>query len=71
MIKMSLTETPIKFSVEINGNIPNNLADLESLPGVGHKTASVVLLCLVLSGNKTGVDEAAPYAGILYPILSA
>ena len=25
MVKMSLTETPIKFSVEINGNIPNTL----------------------------------------------
>lgn len=26
-----------------NGNVPSNLEDLESLPGVGHKTASVVL----------------------------
>ena len=25
MVKMSLTETPIKFTVEINGNIPNTL----------------------------------------------
>uniref|UniRef100_K1PEF9 Putative endonuclease III n=1 Tax=Magallana gigas TaxID=29159 RepID=K1PEF9_MAGGI len=25
------------------GNIPNNLEELEKLPGVGHKTASVVL----------------------------
>ena len=27
-----------------NGLIPNNITDLESLPGVGHKTASVVMV---------------------------
>ena len=27
-----------------NGAIPNTIADLESLPGVGHKTASVVMV---------------------------
>ena len=32
-----------ELTCRFNGNIPNNLADLESLPGVGHKTASVVL----------------------------
>jgi endonuclease-3 len=26
-----------------NGNVPNNFEDLEALPGVGHKTASVVM----------------------------
>jgi endonuclease-3 len=26
-----------------NGQVPNNFADLEALPGVGHKTASVVM----------------------------
>ena len=26
-----------------NGNVPNNYEDLEKLPGVGHKTASVVM----------------------------
>ena len=26
-----------------NGQIPNNFSDLEKLPGVGHKTASVVM----------------------------
>jgi endonuclease-3 len=26
-----------------NGNVPNNFEDLEQLPGVGHKTASVVM----------------------------
>ena len=26
-----------------NGNVPNNFKDLESFPGVGHKTASVVM----------------------------
>ena len=28
---------------EFNHQVPNNFADLESLPGVGHKTASVVM----------------------------
>ncbi len=28
---------------EFNGIVPNNFQDLESLPGVGHKTASVVM----------------------------
>tara|TARA_Y100001933_G_scaffold264010_1_gene327783 strand:- start:789 stop:1442 length:654 start_codon:yes stop_codon:yes gene_type:complete len=28
---------------EFNGEVPNNFKDLESLPGVGHKTASVVM----------------------------
>ena len=28
---------------EFNGEVPNNFQDLESLPGVGHKTASVVM----------------------------
>lgn len=28
---------------KFNGNVPNNFEDLESLPGVGHKTASVVM----------------------------
>ncbi|HNE26416.1 MAG TPA: endonuclease III [Pseudomonadales bacterium] len=28
---------------EHNGNVPDNFADLEKLPGVGHKTASVVM----------------------------
>ncbi len=33
-----------KILVEkFNGNVPNNFEDLESLPGVGHKTASVVM----------------------------
>lgn len=26
-----------------NGHVPDNFADLESLPGVGHKTASVIM----------------------------
>lgn len=26
-----------------NGEVPNTFEDLESLPGVGHKTASVVM----------------------------
>lgn len=34
-----------KILVEkFNGKVPSNLEDLESLPGVGHKTASVVLI---------------------------
>ena len=28
---------------KFNGKVPNNLIDLEALPGVGHKTASVVM----------------------------
>ena len=28
---------------EFNGNVPENFEDLERLPGVGHKTASVVM----------------------------
>lgn len=28
---------------KFNGNVPDNFEDLESLPGVGHKTASVVM----------------------------
>tara|TARA_Y100001968_G_C19392088_1_gene736179 strand:- start:25 stop:678 length:654 start_codon:yes stop_codon:yes gene_type:complete len=28
---------------DYNSNVPNNFQDLESLPGVGHKTASVVM----------------------------
>jgi len=33
-----------KMLVELhNGNVPNNFEDLEALPGVGHKTASVVM----------------------------
>ena len=28
---------------KINGQVPNNFKDLEALPGVGHKTASVVM----------------------------
>lgn len=28
---------------KFNGKVPSNFADLESLPGVGHKTASVVM----------------------------
>ena len=28
---------------KFNGNVPNTFEDLESLPGVGHKTASVVM----------------------------
>jgi len=28
---------------EFNGQVPNNFKDLETLPGVGHKTASVVM----------------------------
>lgn len=28
---------------KFNGKVPDNFADLESLPGVGHKTASVVM----------------------------
>jgi endonuclease-3 len=28
---------------KFNGKVPNNFADLESLPGVGHKTASVIM----------------------------
>ena len=28
---------------KFNGNVPNNFKDLEALPGVGHKTASVVM----------------------------
>ena len=28
---------------KFNGEVPENLSDLESLPGVGHKTASVVM----------------------------
>ncbi len=33
-----------KMLVELHeGNVPNNFKDLEALPGVGHKTASVVM----------------------------
>ncbi len=33
-----------KMLVELHdGNVPNNFEDLEALPGVGHKTASVVM----------------------------
>ena len=33
-----------KMLIELhNGNVPNNFEDLEALPGVGHKTASVVM----------------------------
>ncbi len=28
---------------DFDGNVPNNFEDLESLPGVGHKTASVIM----------------------------
>ena len=28
---------------KFNGKVPNNFEELEKLPGVGHKTASVVL----------------------------
>lgn len=30
---------------KFDGKVPSNMQDLESLPGVGHKTASVVLSC--------------------------
>lgn len=33
-----------KILNEHQGQVPSNLADLEALPGVGHKTASVVLI---------------------------
>ncbi len=33
----------IKINNEFNGKVPSNFTDLESLPGVGHKTASVVM----------------------------
>ncbi|MFM7104605.1 MAG: endonuclease III domain-containing protein, partial [Flavobacteriales bacterium] len=29
---------------EYNGQVPNDMSKLESLPGVGHKTASVVMI---------------------------
>ena len=32
-----------KLMVEFNGEVPNNLDDLITLPGVGRKTANVVL----------------------------
>ncbi|WP_320664417.1 endonuclease III [Prochlorococcus sp. MIT 1223] len=32
-----------KLKEDFNSKVPNNFKDLESLPGVGHKTASVVL----------------------------
>ena len=32
---------------EHNGKVPDDLASLEKLPGVGHKTASVVISCLL------------------------
>ena len=32
-----------KLLTEFNGEVPQNLKDLESLPGVGHKTAGVVM----------------------------
>ena len=32
-----------KLRQDFDGQVPGNLAELESLPGVGHKTASVVL----------------------------
>ena len=31
------------LATEYNGNVPENFEDLENLPGVGHKTASVVM----------------------------
>ncbi len=34
---------------KFGGKVPNSLEDLESLPGVGHKTASVVMIQLLVS----------------------
>ena len=37
-----------KILCEVHGgNVPENFEDLEALPGVGHKTASVVMLSLI------------------------
>jgi endonuclease-3 len=38
-----LQQTAERIAGEFSGKVPRNFGDLESLPGVGHKTASVVL----------------------------
>lgn len=38
-----IKNTSIKLVEDFNGEVPNNRKDLESLPGVGRKTANVVL----------------------------
>jgi len=44
-----------KLCQDFDGKVPNNLEDLESLPGVGRKTASVVL-CTVFDYPALPVD---------------
>jgi len=44
-----------KILSEFDGRVPNTLEDLESLPGVGHKTASVVM-CQVFKKPAFPVD---------------
>jgi endonuclease-3 len=39
----AISETSKRLVREFAGRVPDNFADLESLPGVGHKTASVVM----------------------------
>ena len=38
-----VVELSKKIISDFSGNVPNTYSDLESLPGVGHKTASVVM----------------------------
>lgn len=40
---------------DFNGNIPNNRCDLESLPGIGRKSANVILN-VAFNQNTIGVD---------------
>ena len=39
----AISELSKRLIEEFHGRVPDNFADLESLPGVGHKTASVVM----------------------------
>ncbi len=41
---IALHELSKILTQNFNGGVPNNIRDLESLPGVGHKTASVVMV---------------------------
>ena len=41
---LALKKLSEKLLKDFNGSVPANLHDLESLPGVGHKTASVVMI---------------------------
>jgi endonuclease-3 len=39
----AIKELSLILIKKFNGVVPNNFKDLEALPGVGHKTASVVM----------------------------